>query len=464
LQLTINDLVNRADSPAPRIVLAARPKAWRVLQRATVCALIIVVSLSLSAVPGTATADTAVTSDQPAAPVPASVPVIREIAFEGNDVTKPRVMQRELLIQVGDPVDSPRIERSRQAIEDLALFRRVDVRQEAVDGGVRVVFAVHEKWYLLPVPRFGYDSDKRLSYGGQVAWNNFRGLNETLRLNWVRGDAAQSGRGQEQILSAAYNAPFVADSRWTMDLSGSHRVSPVESPTVYNETFDAAQLLFSRGLSVGPASQGWQAGGGIFWQNEDRSGEGAPPPYGHATAGVGILSYRDLRYQVYSEQGMVWFARGELAGRHLASDYGYEQLTSGIRRYYAIGTDPYQSLNLLADVGMHLDGPPGVDTFSLGGRSGLRAYPPNQEQGNAYYRVAAEYLHPIYWNSLRGLAVFEAGKAFDDVTHPNFNSIDTSLGLGLRLRVIWLVNFEIEAGVAIPLNHPSKPRAFGGRL
>ena len=391
-------------------------------------------------------------------------PTIREIAFEGNDSTRPKVMLREMVVAVGDPADPARIERSRQAIQDLGLFRRVTVRQEPVDDGVRLVFTVAEKWYVLPVPRFSYDSDGRMSYGGQVVWNNLQGLNDTLRLNWVRGDSSDPSRGREQTYSAGYSLPFVADSPWSMDLSGSFKKSPVEDPAPYQESFETAQTLFTRRLSRGPASQGWQAGGGLLWQNESRSGANAPPSYGGATAAVGLLSYRNLHYKVYSEQGLLWFARSEVAFRHVGSDYGYEQLTSGIRRYYAIGSDAHQSLNLLGDIGIRCDGPDGVNEFSLGGRSGLRAYPLHFDEGNAYYRVAAEYLHPIGWDWLRGLVVLEAGNVFASPEQTEFSRVHVSLGVGLRLRVTWLVNFEVEGGIAVPLDRRGSPRLFGGRV
>ncbi len=59
-----------------------------------------------------------------AAAVPPVVkpPPIRDIRFEGNRVTSDRVMLREMVVAVGDPADPARIERSRQAIQDLTLF------------------------------------------------------------------------------------------------------------------------------------------------------------------------------------------------------------------------------------------------------------------------------------------------------------------------------------------------------
>lgn len=390
---------------------------------------------------------------------------IRSIAFEGNETTRAKVMLRELVVAVGDRADPQRIERSRQAIEDLGLFRSVTVREEPVRDGVRLVFVVRERWYVLPVPRLSYDSDRKLSYGGQLTWNNVAGLNHTLKLNGVRGDAAESGHGIEQSWSAAYNAPFLFDSPWTLALSGGHRRSPVEQPQVYDEYFDNAEGLLTRRLSQGPASQGWSAGGGLSWRSEETTGAQAPAAYGEATALVVVANYRNLRYHIFSEQGTTFAFRGETAFRGLSSDYGYEQVELNWRRYLEIGQRAHQSLNFFADTGAHFDGPaaPTVHAFALGGRNNLRAYPSNEFEGNAYYRVGAEYLRSLHWDWLRALVVVEAGNVFEDQGSVSLRRIRTSLGVGLRARVTWLVNFEFEAGVAIPLDTTPDPRFFGGR-
>ncbi len=387
-------------------------------------------------------------------------PVIREIAFEGNETTKPKVMLREIFIAVGGLADPERIERSRQAILDLRLFRSVDVRQEPVADGVRVIFVVREKWYLLPLPRIGYDSDRHLSYGGQVLWSNIGGLNQTAKINLVRSG---SGANAERSISGSYDIPFLDESAWAMNLSGGRSSGPQTYPVTYDENTDNAQIIMSKSLSTPPSSQGWRAGGGILWQNETATGTDAPESNGHATALVGVANYRDLRYLIYSEVGTTFDFRTEIASREVLSDYSYELLTADWRRYTHIGETPHQSLNFAISGGTRFEGPNHGSAFALGGRSTLRAYSSDFLEGNAYYRFAVEYLHPLGWDWLRGLVVLEAANTMDRADDIDFRRVRTSLGLGLRLRVTWLVNFEIEGGAAIPLDHRGEPRFFGGK-
>jgi hypothetical protein len=133
------------------------------------------------------------------------------------------------------------------------------------------------------------------------------------------------------------------------------------------------------------------------------------------------------------------------------------------RRYTQIGATPYQSLNYAISGGARFEGPNHGSAFALGGRSTLRAYSSDFLQGNAYYRFAVEYLHPLGWDWLRGLVVLEAANAMDRANDIEFNRVRTSLGLGVRLRVTWLVNFEVEGGVAVPLDRRGSPRFFGGK-
>jgi outer membrane protein assembly factor BamA len=126
-----------------------------------------------------------------AAPDAAAAPPVVEIRFEGNRHTRPVTMQRELLLREGDPADQGLIERSRQAIQDLGLFRSVEVLQESVPEGVRLVFTVVEKWYVLVYPRLTANSDGQNSYGAELRWNNLWGLNHSLRVLGRSRDARQ---------------------------------------------------------------------------------------------------------------------------------------------------------------------------------------------------------------------------------------------------------------------------------
>lgn len=392
------------------------------------------------------------------AAVAQQAPRIAEIVFEGNDTTQPRVMLREMLLRPGDPADLEQLERSRQAVQDLGLFREVTLRQEPLaDGSVRVVVAVREKYYVLPLPRLDANSDGEYAYGLQLRWSNVRGLNETLRGYWETRDQQDEDFGKETIYAIGYGMPFVFDTRNHLGLSASYNTRPVELADGggYQERFRSAQALLGRSLGGhGPASQGWTVGGGLLWLQQDTSGALAPQAYGEVYAPVLTAGFRDLHDKLYSDEGMAFSARIESAGEPIGSDYDYTRYTAAIFHARPLGRRAHQSLQTFAEIGARHAGPPDGenDAFELGGSSRLRGYEDEFLEGDAFYRVGVEYLRPVYWEWLRAVAILEAGNVFDTPGDASFDRVYTSLALGARLRVSWFVNVELEIGWAVPLN------------
>ncbi len=384
-------------------------------------------------------------------------PVIREIVFAGNDITQPKVMLREMSVGIGDPADPVRIERSRQGIQDLGLFKSVSVEQTPVDDGLRLTFTVEEKWYILPIPRLSTNSDGKDSYGLSLRWFNIAGLNHTLRGTWANSDERKANKGRRTRYALDYGIPFVFDSPYNLGFGVGYSSTPIIASPDYVETFDTAAVGVSRTFSTEAASQGWTVGGNLGWSNQDTHGDaGTPAPYGRATSAGLFAGYRDIRFKIFSEEGTAYSARLSGTVEELASDYSFSLLTAAYSHLRPLGATPHQNLNLYFNAGSYNGGPTGVRTdggaFSLGGASSLRGYPSDFFQGDAYYYLAAEYLRPVGWDWLRAVVIAEAGNVFGDAHDFSLNRVNASVGLGLRLRFISLVNFELEAGVAWPLD------------
>ena len=115
---------------------------------------------------------------------------ISEIRFEGNNKTRLSILNQELLIKVGDPLNKELVEKSRQNIMDLGLFKSVRFRTES--GGI-VVFVIKEKRYLLLLPRFSRDKKRTapthpdcLRYvAGQKRRRQMRMSQSRIPVNWI---------------------------------------------------------------------------------------------------------------------------------------------------------------------------------------------------------------------------------------------------------------------------------------
>lgn len=399
---------------------------------------------------------------------PPPTPPVTAIEFSGNDITRPETMLREMVIRVGDPAIPSLVERSRQAVQDLGLFRAVEAETIPDGDGVRLRITVHEKWYVIPLPRIEANADGDYGYGAQVRWNNLWGLNHTLRLLAVKRKLQENERQGQLSVSGSYSIPFIDDSRTGVMISGGHvsQDSLNEQDQHYDETFDSAEVDLTRSLSGGPLSQGWNIGAGLLWQKENASGQYAPAPQGTAVALVGSAAYNDLHYLIYSEQGRSFSVRYEVAQDGWGSDYGYSKLSTGYRQAWHLGSTPHQEAQLLGSLGSYFGGAPSRErnAFMLGGSSMLRGYDRETEEGDFYYYLSGEYLRPVIWDWLRVVAMVEVGSAYHTVTQTGGHPFMASVGLGLRLRVNWLVNIEVQAGAAMPLIDGHGVRLFAGSL
>ncbi len=391
-------------------------------------------------------------------------PTIVEIAFEGNEITRPPVMLREMVVTVGDPADPARIEKSRQGIQDLGLFRRVNLRQEPVEGGVRLVFSVDERFYFLPLPRGDVKSDGRYSYGAQLRWDNVAGRNHSLYVLAEQEDRKRQDIGKETNFVASYRAPFVFGSPYAVSGGFGYTTRPVEGELgEYTEDFRTVSLRGSRTYSDGAASQGYTVGVGLSWAQQRTSGEFARPAYGDALAPGMQIRYRDFHNRIYSETGRWWSVSFEGAHRELGSDYNYTEWNAAYAKYFDVGSLEHQTVHLKAYTGMYFSGPDEVRRYGLGGSSALRSYDSNFIEGNGYYYLTAEYARPLYWRWLRGAVIAEAGNVFAHPEDTRFDKVYSSLGVALRLRLTHFVDFEVEIGYSYSLDG-SGARVFAGRI
>ena len=399
-------------------------------------------------------------------------PVVREIAFRGNETTQPVTMLREMPLHVGDAATPGAVEASRQGVQDLGLFRWVHADLEPVEGGVRLVISVKEKYYILPLPRADASSDGGYSYGAQLRWDNVWGLNHTFYPYFEKrqpseGDADPEKRGMQTRTQLRYYAPFVWD-KVGFETAAGYFKTPYLTPLEYEQVNSFVSFTLTRKLSEGRKSQGWTGYTGLTFNNESHSGPQVPTDpdeveRGHALAlSLGTV-FRDLRYNVYSDEGVVWSFGAQSATKDIASDYDVTSWSTYYGRYFNVGDTPHQNLNFKFTAQARHDGRFGGDTYAIGGTETVRGYEPETVKGDAFYAASVEYLRPVFRNSIRVLAVVDAGNAFPEPADVNFDKAYVSAGLGVRLRIQAFVALDLEIGLAWPLDGGS-PRVFASKV
>lgn len=421
-------------------------------------------------------AGTEAATEPPVGPPPATEPIaqvesppaetsytLKAIVFTGNKTTRERTLLRELPFKPGDQVTAAQLEVGRQAIQNLNLYKKVTLQQRPDgDGGIEAVYELSEKWYVLGYPRVDGNSNGEYAYGVQLDWNNLWGLNHTLRVSALRKETKRVGIGKEQNLSVGYVAPQIFDSLWSLGLAGSYTERPVEdSFGQYHERLEAYQALASRALDRSRPNQGWSVGAGALWTRQATSNGIAQ--YGEAFGPVGVFGYRDLKLNIYSEEGLSFSSRVDVAKKDFGADYDFARVTAAAIRYWRVGATPHQTVHVFGDTGLNWDGPRSVRNFTLGGVGGLRGYEHGYREGNAYFRVGTEWARPIFRPWLRAVVIAEAGNVYAQPNEFEPKDVKASIGLGLRLRLPMFVNVQLEAGVAMPMGGGA-PRFFAGQV
>jgi outer membrane protein assembly factor BamA len=124
--------------------------------------------------------------------------IIGKIILEGNKITRPHIINRELLLKQGDSLDlnmlDQRLKQSRLNLLNTALFNFVTIDTLSEENGnLNVKIKMIERWYLFPFPIFeiadrnfnswvNHRDWRRVNYGGFLKWSNLRGRMESLNL------------------------------------------------------------------------------------------------------------------------------------------------------------------------------------------------------------------------------------------------------------------------------------------
>ena len=109
---------------------------------------------------------------------------LKDINIIGNDHTRIEIILREIQHPIPEKYDSTHALEDRNRIYNLGLFSTVEIDQ--VDS-FYTVFLVETLQYY-PIPLVDYNEAKGWSYGGGIAFLNFRGMNQKLIFGGIIGE------------------------------------------------------------------------------------------------------------------------------------------------------------------------------------------------------------------------------------------------------------------------------------
>jgi len=386
---------------------------------------------------------------------------IDAIRFVGNKVTKESILRQEMVVKEGDPINMAKIERTRQAIMNLGLFKTV--KADVVEEGGRntLVITMDERFFILPLPLLDVRLDQETySYGMELREDNLMGLNQRLSLKYenkksVGGDVPASKQGEFK-----YTYPRVVGTDNSLGVGGKLVREDIEESMdgiltgSYQRDTRSFYFNVSRYLNAGWISQGWVFGGGMgVTQQIFRNQEGTGLDYEDSQAlevNVG-LNYKDVEQHPYHREGSSYGYSLALALPGIGSEYSYTRFNTYFRNYRALQAVD-ANINTQVKIGLANGSSFDSPAFSLGS-SELRGNEENVATGNAMLQINTEYHHHLSgYRQLRGVVFMDVGNAWAGPMEMDLGKLYPSVGVGMRWRVQSFVDLTLRADFAYAID------------
>lgn len=393
---------------------------------------------------------------------------ISEIRFEGNKTTRPEIFLQVMLLKVGEPANPDLIERSRQAIMDLGLFKSVTANLLHEEDRAVLLITVKEKYYILPIPKLNRDADNHFTLGAQLRMDNLAGLNQHLKLTYETEKVGNAG-DLSKTTQLEYSYPRIRGTPYDIDFNAARTRTPSDSvvagaPEIYQAEVSTAGLGISRWLQQETPTVGWRAGGGLTWQKQVYDVYmGAPQGLkeGKAVAITALVEHTRVHDYLYSRGGRVYGYSGTYGAPFLGSDSDFTTHRFYFRGYYQMSEKPHRTVDVQVQLGLaseQIFGP----AYALGGSSSLRGYPSGSISGNAFFLLNVNYLTPFYdYYPLRGGVFMDVGNAYPSSSALNFTDLKTSLGISLQLKLKSFVKIDLRVDYAYALE-TGKTKVYAG--
>jgi outer membrane protein assembly factor BamA len=383
--------------------------------------------------------------------------LIEEIALQGNDKTKRRTIVQELFFTEGERVSERDIERSRQAVMDLGLFKSVHTSLEEMEQGHRLIIRVNEKRYWLVLPKLSRSGDGDWAYGAQLKVDNLGGLNQELDLSYRRKDLKDADVEQEDRLKFEYNVPRIFGSFFDVNLDARMEQREIDEERdgaegQYDQQRDFLRLTISRWLRDKGPSRGWFLSGGLQIEDYEHEYLGGDPTLYFDTRVVtfrGAIRNRDVRDLLYNRRGRDFGYEINLATDTLESERSFVRHFLYYRRYREITPRQYTNLNYQLRLGVCTASIFGEPCYSLGGSKSLRGHSRDSVEGDAFVIGNVEALTPVFdHRSLRAVVFADIGDAEESLSDLNFSDLNYSVGFGLRWKLKSFVRTDLRIDFA----------------
>jgi len=397
--------------------------------------------------------------------------IINEIRYEGNNVTQVSLLNREIYIKKGDVLDNILVEKSRQAIMDLGLFKTAAFyleengtnNESSDDSLVDVVFVVEEKYYMLVLPRLTIE-DNEVYYGIQLRWDNVGGVNHSMRVLFQDRGVTQGVNERRNRFSYSY--PNVNGSVYNVGMSIQENNWIDETEGVINRQDEMYSLDISRWLNSKGRNRGWFMGGRVLYQHRDNDvivGAELSDEFDAIVLGVesGYVSVSDYEY---NRGGKAYGYKLDFSHESIGSDVFFVKHYLYYRSYYRFNRFPLSNLNVQSIIGHSNNDILGEPAFTLDSRGDLRGYEDDRFSGNTMLLTNIEYMFPHDgYPIIRYVGFVDIGNAYNRLSDVFHKPLHLGVGFGLRWKIRAFVNLDLRVDFGYAVTDSDYKFSFGSR-
>ena len=400
---------------------------------------------------------------------------VEKIEIKGNVKTKDKVIRRELAISPGDTFDMVRVKLSKQRLENLNYFEKVDAQPEPTDpviaGRKNLVVGVEEKNTGNMSVGAGFSSVESVVGFVEISQGNFdlmkppyfTGGGQKMRLR-----ASYGSRRQDYLLS--FVEPWFLDRKLAFGVDLYHRNTSFQS-SLYDEVQSGARLSLERAL--------WSdfVRGNVSYTIENvgiTKVDAAASPELKAEAGTQIVSKFGAGIVFDARKGGLTPTSGqrielisELAGGPFGGEADFYKLELRGSQYLP-GFWEGQTWELLGRIGsvqaFNGDRVTLFNRYFLGGPRSLRGFKFSHVSptdslnepfgGNTYWLGSIEYNIPIV-ERLRFALFYDIGNVYSSSFSFNPNLArgerlyNDNVGAGFRINIPNLGPLRLDYGIPI---------------
>ena len=398
---------------------------------------------------------------------------IEKIEIKGNTKTKDRVIRRELAVSPGEVFDMVRVKRSKQRLEGLQYFDRVDTHPEPTDVPDRknLVVAVNERNTGNIALGAGFSSVDSILGFVELTQGNFDLFNPPYFMGGGQKMRLRAQVGAErQDYEMTFIEPWFLGRKLALSVDLYHReLRYVSRNDLYDERRTGARIGLTRSLGsdflIGGVSYTIE-NIGIFDVPDDAPQSIKDEEGDRLVSKVGLSLVFDTSNSVLlPDRGQRTELRTELAGGPLGAetDFYKLELTS---HWFFRGLAEGHVLEIAGGVGTvkeygDSDNVPLFDRWFLGGINSLRGYryrdvgPKDDDEpigGKTYWLGSVEYSVPII-ERLRFAVFYDIGMVYEDAFSFEENGrtgiYNDNWGVGVRLNIPHLGPLRLDYGIPI---------------